>query len=314
VRTDGILILEFGSPHTRTLARRIRELGVYCEIHPHDVLPAAAPTLDLRGVVLSGGPARPGGDKPLFPRREVMLAGVPVLAVGGGMQAMAVMLRGQVARGGSAAYSRTRLSILRQSPLFETLADAGAFEVWMSRGLAVTEPPPGFEVTAKAEDGRVAAMEHLKRRYFAVQFHPEVPESEHGLQVLDNFCHAICEQPGTWDLDDYLKKAQIVVRDRAGDGPVLVLLDGGESARVALALARVAVGGNAVGLEGLAAPQVAGRARELGARLVVDGLDAAGGGGAPALPPGMERFSPLRFLFPEEVRELAGTLDPGARH
>ena len=242
MKTPGILVLDLGSPTTLQVAHSLRKLGVYAEVHGADVeLPTLA-SLEPRGVVLSGGGPLPTGCDPQVPRRAVLDAGLPVLALGDGMLLLATRLRGRLRAGAAPGFAVERVGILRQSPLFETLLNEGRFATWMRRGPVVDVEPPGFVVTAKADLSGVAAMEHLGKRLFALRFHPELPETEHGLQVLANFAHDICECVGRWDLDDHVKMQQVALRSLVSGGRLLVPLDGRATGVVAAALAARALG------------------------------------------------------------------------
>lgn len=236
MKTTGILVLDLGSPTTSQVVRRLRSLGVYAEVHPADVDPALLASLDPRGVILSGGAGSAPGAEPLVPRRSVLDAGLPVLALGDGLLLVATRLRGKARPADPAGWEVERVGILRQSPLFETLLNEGRFATWMRTGDTIDDAPPGFVVTAKGDRGRVAAMEHLSKRLFALRFHPEQPETEHGLQILANFSHDICECPGNWDIDDHAKMCAVSLRSRVGSARVACALDLAPASLVAAAL------------------------------------------------------------------------------
>jgi|GEM_PF-2852277 len=237
MKTTGILVLDLGSPTTTQVVRRLRHLGVYAEVHPADVDPTLLASLDPRGVVLSGGAGSAPGAEPLVPRRSVLDAGLPVLALGDGLLLLATRLRGKVRPADPAGWEVERVGILRQSPLFETLLNEGRFATWMRTGDTLDDAPPGFVVTAKGDRGRIAAMEHLSKRLFALRFHPEQPETEHGLQILANFAHDICESAGNWDIDDHAKMCAVSLRSRVGSARVACALDPAPASLVAAALA-----------------------------------------------------------------------------
>lgn len=344
MKTTGILVLEFGSPSTSEVVRRLRQLGVYAEVHPADLDPAWLVGLDPRGIVLSGGGPVVSGEEPSPPRRAVFDAGLPILALGDGVLLLASRLRGRVRPGGPPAFELERVGILRQSPLFETLLGEGRFQAWMRTGATVDQEPPGFVVTAKGDRGGVAAMEHLSKRLFALRFHPEMIETEHGLQILANFAHGICECAGIWDLEDHAKVCQMAVRSRTGNQRVVCPLGDDPAVLVTAALLATTCGESLVpvvldspGLapgrraalldfargqlrhEAVIVPEaelpepadlrLTSLARRLDAGYV---LDPAGPTAAPARPdrregrpPTVVHLWPLGQLFPDEVLHLA---------
>jgi len=345
MRTPGILVLDLGSPSTPQVARCLRQLGVYAEVRPADVELARLATLDPRGIVLSGGGEAPLGSDARVPGRAMLDAGLPVLALGDGMLALAVRLRGRLRGTPPAGFEVERVGILRQSPLFETLLGEGRFATWMRLGPAVDVEPPGFVVTAKGDRSGVAAMEHLSKRLFALRFHPERPETEHGLQLLANFTHDICECPGAWDLDDHVKMQQVALRAQVGSGRVLMALNDRPSDIITAALVARAVGDGLVPVLVDVADRSAERrdallafcrdslAREAallpapqgGADLPLDALARRFEAGFAVVPPGhpmppsrperrdargsaITHVAPLGELFPDEIRHLCDVL------
>jgi GMP synthase (glutamine-hydrolysing) len=347
MRTPGILVLDFGSPTTAEVALRLRQLGVYAEVHPADAEPGPLATLDPRGVVLSGGGPLPVGGDPSLPRRAVLEAGLPVLALGDGMLLLTTRLRGKLRAGRAPGFEVERVGILRQSPMFETLLNEGRFATWMRVGPTVDFEPAGFVVTAKGDGGGVAAMEHLGKRLFALRFHPERPETEHGLQLLANFAHDICECPGAWDLDDHVKMCQVALRSLVGSGRVVVPFDGRPAGVILVTLVARALGEGLVPVlldgphlgadrrdavlawcrDGLARDASVVPAAELvGAPAAgLDGLARRFEAGFVVVPPGVTvppqrperrdgrtapvtRVAPLGELFPDEVRHLGAQL------
>jgi GMP synthase (glutamine-hydrolysing) len=242
MQTTGILILDFGSPYTLMLARRLRDLGVFCEVHPYDTRPEDCPSLAVRGVILSGGEREPVGAPAPRPTREVLELGVPVLGIGYGMQVLAARYRGDLrpVQGGEPRLATVQ--ILRQSPLFAALASQGPFSGWLARVATLDWPPKGFVVTANSDDGHAVAMEHLQRRIFAVQFHPEAGETENGYAILANFAHNLCGLRGDWDLDRYLRARCLEIRDLTAGARVLCPMTQGGRAVVTAALLHEAIG------------------------------------------------------------------------
>ena len=242
MQTTGILILDFGSPYTLMLTRRLRDLGVFCEVHPYDTRPGDCASLALRGVILSGGEQEAVGSPAPQLHREVLELGVPVLGIGYGMQVLAARFRGDLrpVRGGEPRL--TTVQILRQSPLFASLASQGPFNAWLANVATLDWPPKGFVVTANSDDGHAVAMEHLRRQIFGLQFHPEAGETENGYAILANFAHNICGLRGDWDLDRYLRTRCLELRDLTAGARVLCPLGPGGRGVVAAALLYEAVG------------------------------------------------------------------------
>ena len=186
-----ILILDFGSQYTQLIARRIREQGVYCEIHPCTLPLNEIKNLAPQGVILSGGPSSVLGEH--SPKVELALfkLGLPILGICYGQQLMCQMLGGEVISSAHSEYGRTDLFIQRQNPLFHDLHQWERQTVWMSHGDRVERLPHGFEVTATSPNAPFAAIYHPEKKLYGIQFHPEVTHTEHGTQMLRNFLFEI---------------------------------------------------------------------------------------------------------------------------
>lgn len=244
IHAERILILDFGSQYTQLIARRVRELGVYCEIHPHDFdgLEDFAP----RGIILSGGPeSATGGDLiPLSP--EVFEAEVPVLGICYGMQVMARHLGGKVKAASGHEFGYARLMTTRGRLLSglhdEKPGSPPGLDVWMSHGDEVTKPPPGFAVTAESGKGALAAMEHSERNLYGLQFHPEVSHTHKGREILHRFLRDICGCQGLWTTGNIIEDIVESVRTQVGDGHVILGLSGGVDSSVVAALLHLALG------------------------------------------------------------------------
>ena len=235
-----ILILDFGSQTTMLIARRIRELHVYCEIwpctHPVDAMQQWQPS----GIVLSGGPASVYDvDAPPCP--DVFSLGVPVLGICYGMQAMARQLGGAVAAGTTREFGHAQLRLTpEQSPFLHGI-DADA-PVWMSHGDHVTQLPPGFVALAHSRNGALAAMGHAQKHLYGVQFHPEVVHTRCGLQMLERFVRTICACPPQWTMASFVQTAVAAIRAQVGARHVLCALSGGVDSSVTAALLQRAIG------------------------------------------------------------------------
>jgi GMP synthase (glutamine-hydrolysing) len=243
MRHQTIWILDFGSQYTQLIARRVRELGVYCQIRPcTDQAPDAFPE-ELVGLVLSGGPASVlGADAPPFDARWLE-AGVPILGVCYGMQLMTHLLGGTVERGTSREYGRAPIKLSDDAgPLFTDLDPSVLHTVWMSHGDHVDEPPPGFRAVARSDNGVVAAMADEENRRFGLQFHPEVTHTADGVKVLSRFFRDVCDAKGDWTPVSFIEDQVQQVRDEVGDGRVVCGLSGGVDSSVTAALLHEAIG------------------------------------------------------------------------
>ena len=245
---DKILILDFGAQYSQLIARRVREAQVYCELHPFDVDEEFIRRFSPRGVVLSGGPASVYDDATPKAPDAVFKLGVPVLGICYGMQTMAAQLGGQVENSRVREFGYAEIRARGHSRLLEGLQDRvngekhGLLDVWMSHGDKVTALPPGFKVIASNEATPIAAMADEARKFYGVQFHPEVTHTHQGGAILGRFVHEICGCSGDWNMPDYLSEAVEKVRREVGKEEVLLGLSGGVDSAVAAALIHRAIG------------------------------------------------------------------------
>jgi GMP synthase (glutamine-hydrolysing) len=240
---DSILIIDFGSQVTQLIARRLREAGVYCEIHPYGSAAAAFERLAPKGVIFSGGPdsvTREGS--PRAPQ-AVFDAGVPILAICYGQQTLAVQCGGRVEGGHAAEFGRADVEILKASPLFEGIWEVGRrYPVWMSHGDRVTALPAGFSVVGTSENAPFAIAVDEARRYYTTMFHPEVVHTPDGAKLLGNFVHRICGLASDWTMAAYRQKMIAEIRARVGNERVICGLSGGVDSSVAAVLIHEAIG------------------------------------------------------------------------
>ena len=243
-----ILILDFGAQYTQLIARRLRESNVYCEIHPFDVGDDFVRAFAPKGIVLSGGPSSvTDGDTPRAPA-AVWTQGVPVLGICYGMQTMAAQLGGTVETGRVREFGYAEVRARGHSALFRDLQDRanaeghGLLDVWMSHGDKVTALPPGFRLIGSSPACDIAAMADESRRFYAVQFHPEVTHTKQGAAILARFAHDICGCGRDWNMHDYVPEAVAAIRAQAGADDVLLGLSGGVDSSVAAALIHRAIG------------------------------------------------------------------------
>ncbi|MGB5256427.1 MAG: glutamine-hydrolyzing GMP synthase [Woeseiaceae bacterium] len=244
IHADKLLILDFGSQYTQLIARRVRECGVYSEIHPWDMSDEDIRAFGPRGVVLSGGPESVNLDDPPRVSHSIFELGVPVLGICYGMQTMAAELGGKVAASIHREFGYAEISP-GDSALFGGLSDSDAesvLKVWMSHGDRVETLPPGFKATASSQNSPLAAMEDASRHFYGVQFHPEVTHTLQGEEIIRRFVSDICECAGDWTPGNIVRDAIDHVRQQVGDGKVLLGLSGGVDSSVVAALLHEAIG------------------------------------------------------------------------
>ncbi|MFZ6813259.1 glutamine-hydrolyzing GMP synthase [Undibacterium sp. Rencai35W] len=243
-----ILILDFGSQVTQLIARRVRDSGVFSEVHPYDVSDEFIRNYGAAGIILSGGPnSVTEGDTPRAPM-AVFDVGVPVFGICYGMQTMAEQLGGKVENGlvrefGYAEVrARSHTALLNGINDFVTPEGHGMLKVWMSHGDKVNEMPAGFKLMASTDNCPIAAMADEERRYYAVQFHPEVTHTLQGEAIISRFVHEICGCKSDWNMPDYISEAVESVRQQVGTDEVILGLSGGVDSSVAAALIHRAIG------------------------------------------------------------------------
>ncbi|MBS0367758.1 MAG: glutamine-hydrolyzing GMP synthase [Proteobacteria bacterium] len=243
-----ILILDFGSQVTQLIARRVREQQVYCEIHPYDVSDDFIRNFAPQGIILSGGPNSVYEATEWKAPQAVFEIGVPVFGICYGMQTMASQLGGKVESSGKREFGYAEIRARGHSELFRGIQDRtndeghGLLDVWMSHGDKVTELPPGFKVIASNESTPLAAMADEVRKFYAVQFHPEVTHTIKGKDMIARFVHEICGCEHDWNMPDYVNEAIEKVRAQVGSDEVILGLSGGVDSSVVAALLHRAIG------------------------------------------------------------------------
>ena len=243
-----ILILDFGSQVSQLIARRVREQQVYCELHPFDVSDDFVRGFGAAGVILSGGPNSVYEAEDWRAPQAVFELGVPVLGICYGMQTMATQLGGKVESAAKREFGYAEMRARGHSKLFEGIQDNtnaaghGLLDVWMSHGDKVTELPPGFKVIGSNESTPIAAMADEARRFYGVQFHPEVTHTLKGKDIIARFVHDICGCGYDWNMPDYIAEAVEKIRAQVGDEEVILGLSGGVDSSVAAALIHRAIG------------------------------------------------------------------------
>lgn len=236
-----VVILDFGSQYTQLIARRIREAGVYSEIHPCTLPIDKVKELHPRGIVLSGGPASvcdadsPGVDA------EIFSLGVPILGICYGMQLMAKVLGGEVVPAQNREYGRAELTFLQPDRLWTRIGES-QLTVWMSHGDRVIQAPPGFQALARTDQVDIAAMADPARGLYALQFHPEVAHTEDGDQILRNYLYEIVQAKATWTMASFVQSVLREVPEQVGASQVVCGLSGGIDSTVVAALLHQAIG------------------------------------------------------------------------
>ena len=240
---EKVLIVDFGSQVTQLIARRLRESGVYCEIHPYDKVDAILDAYGPKAVILSGGPASVHEmGSPSAPHRIFEL-GVPVMGICYGEMTLCAQLGGAVESGHDREFGRAEIRIERLSPLLEGLGEVGDQEtVWMSHGDKITAIPLGFEVVATSDGSPYAVIADEGRRFYGIQFHPEVAHTPRGALILRNFTHRIAGLKGDWTMASYRKESVAKIRVQVGDAKVICGLSGGVDSSVAAVLIHEAIG------------------------------------------------------------------------
>ncbi len=240
---DAVLIVDFGSQVTQLIARRVRESGVYSEIAPFQSAAAALDRLKPKAIILSGGPASvTESESPRAPA-QVFEMGVPVLGICYGEQTMCAQLGGRVEGGHHREFGRAEIEIAGRCALFDGLFELGQREpVWMSHGDRVTALPPGFRAVATSDGAPFAAIADDSRRFYGVQFHPEVVHTPRGAALLRNFTHGVAGLKGDWTMAGFAKSAIDRIREQVGRGRVICGLSGGVDSAVAAVLIHQAIG------------------------------------------------------------------------
>ena len=243
MKHELVLILDFGGQYNQLIARRVRECGVYCEVKPYTTPLAELKALDPIGIIFTGGPNSVYLDTSPHVDPDIFTWGVPILGICYGCQLMAHSLGGLVTpaqEDTAREYGKTATQYDTSFPLFQGLPTEGIS--WMSHGDYMAKVPEGFALAAHTDMCPTAAIADPARGFYGVQFHPEVNHTEHGTQMIRNFLYQVCHAKGDWTMEDYCRTAIAAIREKAGDGKVLLALSGGVDSSVAAALLAEAVG------------------------------------------------------------------------
>ena len=236
---ERVVVLDFGGQYAQLIARRVRDLGVYCEIKSYTTNPEEL--RDCKGILFTGGPNSVyAQDAPLCPK-EVFELGIPVLGICYGAQVMAYLLGGKVSSSEVPEFGKTVTQFKSDSPLFQNVGESVC---WMSHNDYISQLPEGFTASAWSAHCPAAAMENVEKKLYATQFHPEVEHTEQGQQMFHNFLYNVCGCAGDWEMKSFAQETIAAIRERVGDKKVLCGLSGGVDSSVAAMLVHKAIGKN----------------------------------------------------------------------
>ena len=237
---EMIIVLDFGGQYNQLIARRVRECNVYAEVHPYTLSLDKIKEMNPKGIILTGGPnSCYEPDSPTY-TKELFELGIPVLGLCYGAQLMMHVLGGKVEKAPVREYGKTEVMVDTTSPLFGNVAPTTI--CWMSHFDYISKPAPGFNIVAHTADCPVAAAENREKNLYAIQFHPEVLHTEEGSKMLHNFVRGVCGCAGTWRMDSFVESTIKDIREKVGDGKVLLALSGGVDSSVAAGLLSRAIG------------------------------------------------------------------------
>jgi GMP synthase (glutamine-hydrolysing) len=249
IHADRILILDFGSQYTQLIARRVREAGVYCELHAYDLMDDdAIKAFAPKGIILSGGPESVTGEKSPKAPAAVFELGVPVLGICYGMQTMAQQLGGKVENADHHEYGYAQVRARGHTQLLKDIEDHtspegyGLLDVWMSHGDRVETMPPNFKLMASTDSAPIAGMADEERNFYGIQFHPEVTHTQQGQRIINRFVHDICSCASLWTAGNIIEGNIQQVREQVGQDEVILGLSGGVDSSVVAALLHKAIG------------------------------------------------------------------------
>ena len=237
---EVVAVLDFGSQYTQVIARRLRECQVYSKVYPFSTTAEALKKDGVRGVILSGGPSSVFAENAPKPDLAIFELGVPVLGICYGIQLLGFLLGGKAEHSSEREYGKGTLEITGESALFEGINKT--IQVWNSHGDKLTELPEGFVPIATTENSAFAAIQDTTRKYFGLQFHPEVFHTEQGTDIIRNFVFSICGCTGDWTMESYIQSSIASIREQVGDSKVILGLSGGVDSSVAAKLIHEAIG------------------------------------------------------------------------
>ena len=237
---EKVIVIDFGGQYNQLVARRVRECNVYCEIYSYKIDIEKIKEMNPKGIILTGGPnSCYEEDSPSY-QKELFELGIPVLGICYGAQLMMHKLGGKVITPEVGEYGKTEITYASNGVMFKDLPEKSV--CWMSHFDRIAEAAPGFEVVAHTADCPIAATQNVEKKLYAVQFHPEVLHTINGTQMIYNFVRGVCGCAGTWKMDSFVENAIKEVREKVGDGKVLLALSGGVDSSVLAALLAKAIG------------------------------------------------------------------------
>ena len=245
---NKILIIDFGSQYTQLIARRVREIGVYCELVPYDVNPHFIEKFKPSGIILSGGPDTVNQSGSARAPEMVFNLDVPILGICYGMQTMAVQLGGDAKNASTSEFGFAQIRARNHSIILSGITDNinaqghGLLDVWMSHGIEVTKLPKGFELIASTENCPIAGFANHEKNYYGLQFHPEVTHTKKGIQILERFVVDICRCQKNWNTENIIEDLISNIKNQVGDKKVLLGLSGGVDSSVVAILLQQAIG------------------------------------------------------------------------
>ncbi len=248
IHNDKILILDFGSQYTQLIARRVREIGVYCELFPYDVDDSFIKAFNPKGIILSGGPDAVTLDDSARAPKIIFDLDIPILGICYGMQTMATQLGGLAVSADKHEYGFAKVRARNHSHLLGDIADEtndeghGLLDVWMSHGIKVQKLPEGFKLIASTDNCEIAGFANVEKHYYGLQFHPEVTHTKQGEHILNRFVTGICECEKNWTTDNIIANLVQNLKEQIGDGNVLLGLSGGVDSSVVAVLLHEAIG------------------------------------------------------------------------
>lgn len=237
---EKIIVLDFGSQYNQLITRRIREFGVYSELHAHTITAEELKAMNATGIIFSGGPNSVYDENAFHIDEEIFNLGLPILGICYGMQLMTHALGGKVEKAAHREYGKAEIQVLNDNALFGELPKEQV--VWMSHGDLVTVTPEGFETIATSTSCPIAAMANAERKFYAVQFHPEVRHSVYGNDLLRQFVFDVCNAKGDWSMESFVEIEIQKIREQVGDKKVLCALSGGVDSSVVAVLIHKAIG------------------------------------------------------------------------
>ena len=237
---ENILVLDFGGQYNQLIARRVRECHVYCEVHSSDMSMSDIRAMSPKGIILTGGPNSVYDPESPHADQELFSLGIPLLGICYGAQILAYQLGGKVSSAPKSEYGKTETTVDPSKPLFKGWSETSV--AWMSHTDYIEKAPEGFTVLGHTGDCPIAAMQDEEKGFYAVQFHPEVVHTDEGMKLFRNFVYDICGCSGDWQMSSFIDTTVAQIREKVGDGKILLGLSGGVDSSVAAALLSRAVG------------------------------------------------------------------------